>query len=93
MFDENNVDRKKVLAEFDKNTLTSGWAPDKDDNILIVHAMDDTYVAVESALTMHQFLKDQGVANVEGIFLETGEHSAGMVAMIQRAVMELAFWR
>lgn len=91
--DKNSEVRKTLEKAFDENTLTSGWIPDPNANILIVHTLDDSYVPVVSALEMHQFLVDQGVTNTEGLFPETGDHAEAMVQMIGRAIFDMVTWK
>ena len=76
---ESAVGRRFVEA-FEADNLCKGWKPRPEENILLFHSTADLTVPCSNTEQLYQFLKDQGVENVEliedryGSLFGTGAH-------------------
>ena len=61
---ENSISQCFIQA-FNRENLCKGWTPRKDENILLFHSTIDQTVPPSNTSLLYQFLKEQGVENIE----------------------------
>ena len=78
---------RRMMKALSGESLCRGWTPRQDENILLVHHESDDIVPQVNAQLLYDFLKAQGVQNVEMrmadyLTLGISEHVSGAVAFL-----------
>jgi hypothetical protein len=79
---------KRLVEAFEADNLCKGWKPRPEENILLFHSTVDMTVPCSNTDLLYQFLKDQGVENVEliegryGGLFGTGAHTFSSLTFI-----------
>lgn len=91
LLDMESAVAKRFIAAFEADNLCKGWAPRPEEDILLFHSTADLTVPSSNTDLLYQFLKDQGVKNVEliknqtGSFLGTGAHTFSALYFLSEA--------
>lgn len=86
---------KHFFEVLDKDNLCKGWAPRKDEKIILVHHEKDMTVPAANTVNMANFLKAQGVENLKvqvadfGLLYGLPAHESGAINFAMTSVNEI----
>lgn len=78
--DSTSTETKKLMQLVGKQRLTTGWTPDADTDILLMHSLKDDIVAPENTVEMYRLFEENGVSNarLDTTSLTSGHLQSGM---------------
>ena len=92
--DETTEGIQVVLQAVDQKDLTTGWEPDIDTDITLMHSRNDDIVACENTQALYDFFMSKGLTNVK-LDLETLNdlHTASGTTFALYLAANLASWK
>lgn len=91
----------RLMLEFSKNSIATGWSPNTDNQIFLLHSQDDEYVTFQAArnltdyLTLNGFKKNfiPGKTNLQtNLIMRDQGHMASMLVWLAQSVAQTKAW-